>query len=84
MIHKIKIRLLTLLLILPFISSCKTWNNFSTFYNLFWNIERIDKEIADETDYIRDESNPQPSFYIPNDDDQSKGLGYYPHLEKEL
>lgn len=82
MIHKIKIRLLTLLLILPFISSCKTWNNFSTFYNLFWNIERIDKEIADETDYIRDESNPQPSFYIPNDDDQSKGLGYYPHLEK--
>lgn len=71
-----------LLLFIPFLSSCQKWNNFSTYYNLFWNIERIDKEIEDETDYIREDNNPQPTFYIPDDDNQLRGTNYYSHLEK--
>ncbi|MGE3801298.1 MAG: tetratricopeptide repeat protein [Candidatus Kapaibacterium sp.] len=51
------------------LSSCQPYRNFTTYYNRFWNIERIMAEVEDEVDYVRDQQEaPKPRYIIPFDD----------------
>ena len=63
------IGLLGLLLGGMFLSSCQQYRNFTTYYNRFWNMERIMDEVEDEVDYHRSlQDPPKPRYYVPYDD----------------
>lgn len=63
------LKLLGLLAAGMFFSSCQAYRNFTTYYNRFWNMERIMAEVEDEVDYYRDQQGPpQPRYYVPYDE----------------
>ncbi|MEP7218089.1 MAG: tetratricopeptide repeat protein, partial [Bacteroidota bacterium] len=64
------------------LAACQPTRNFTTYYNLFYNMERIMDEVEDEVLYIREQKQPEPVFYIPFDDLDRNGAKYYAHLER--
>ena len=64
------------------LAACQPARNFTTYYNLFYNMERIMDEVEDEVLYIREQKTPEPVFYIPYDELDGKGAKYYPHLDR--
>lgn len=79
-------RILTLLFLLLggglIFVACTPLRNFTTYFNLFYNMERIMGEVEEELLYIREQKTPEPTFYIPYDDLDSRGTGYFDHLER--
>jgi tetratricopeptide (TPR) repeat protein len=65
-----------------FLTACQPFRNFSTYYNRFYNMERIMDEAEDELLYIREQKIPEPSYYIPYDEQGLKGARVYSHLER--
>lgn len=52
-----------------FLGSCQQYRNFTTYYNRFWNMERIMAEVEDDVDYYRDTAvGPQPRYVVPFDE----------------
>ncbi len=64
------------------LSACQPYRNFTTFFNLFYNIERINGEVENEMAWMRDEKSPEPVYFIPYDDVSIKGGKAYNHLER--
>ncbi len=63
-------------------AACQPTRNFTTYFNLFYNMERIMDEVEDEVLYIREQKTPEPVFYIPYDELDRRGVKYYPHLDR--
>lgn len=63
-------------------SACQPTRNFTTYFNLFYNMERIMDEVEEELLYIREMKTPEPVFHVPYDDLDRKGSAFYPHLER--
>lgn len=63
-------------------SACQPTRNFTTYFNLFYNMERIMDEVEEELLYIREMKTPEPVFHVPYDDLERKGSMFYPHLER--
>lgn len=58
-----------LLLAGTLLSSCQDYRNFTTYYNRFWNMERIMAEVEDDVDYYRDRAaQPKPRYVVPFDE----------------
>jgi TolA-binding protein len=70
------------LLLSLFLTACQPMRNFTTYYNRFYNMERIMDEAEDELLYIREQKTPEPTYYIPYDDLGLKGARVYNHLER--
>lgn len=76
------LRLLGLLAVGMVFSSCQTYRNFTTYYNRFWNMERIMAEVEDEVDYYREQQGPpQPRYYVPYDELQDENF-FSEHLNR--
>jgi TolA-binding protein len=75
------IAFLSLLLALG-VTACQPMRNFTTYYNRFYNMERIMNEVEDELLYIREQKTPQPTYHIPYDDLGLRGARIYNHLER--
>jgi tetratricopeptide (TPR) repeat protein len=65
-----------------FISACQPTRNFTTYFNLFYNMERIMDEVEEELLYIREQKTPEPVYYVPYDDLDRRGTKFYNHLER--
>jgi len=63
-------------------SACQPTRNFTTYFNLFYNMERIMDEVEEELLYIREMKTPEPVFYVPYDEMDRRGSAFYPHLER--
>lgn len=61
---------------------CQSVRNFTTYYNLFYNMERIMDEAEEELLYIREQKAPEPTYHIAFDDALLKGSLTYNHLER--
>lgn len=55
-------------MILIALSSCKQTENFITYYNAFYNMERITKECEMEFDYQTEKRRNEPRIFIPRND----------------
>lgn len=64
------------------LAACQPFRNFTTYYNLFYNMERIMGEVEDELLYIREQKTPEPSYVIPYDDQSLTGLRVFNHLDR--
>ena len=64
------------------IGGCQSLRNFTTYYNLFYNMERIMDEAEEELLYIREQKSPEPTFHIAHDDALLKGSLSYNHLKR--
>lgn len=64
------------------LSACQAARNFTTYYNLFYNMERIMGEVEEELLYIREQKTPEPVYYIPFDDLERRDAKFYAHLER--
>jgi tetratricopeptide (TPR) repeat protein len=65
-----------------FVSACQPYRNFTTYFNLFYNIERLMGEVENEMAWMRDEKSPDPVYVVPFDDQTTKGSKSYAHLER--
>lgn len=65
-----------------FLSACQPTRNFTTYFNLFYNMERIMDEVEEELLYIREQKLAEPVFVVPYDEVDRKGSTYYAHLER--
>lgn len=63
-------------------SACTPFRNFTTYFNLFYNMERIMQEVEDELLYTRELKAPEPVFVIPYDDLGRGETPFYDHLER--
>ncbi len=74
--------LFLVLLLGTLISACQQVRNFTTYYNRYWNMERILAEVEDDVDYYRDQKSevPQPRYVVPFD--EVGGEFYSVYLEK--
>lgn len=69
------------LLLGTLISACQQVRNFTTYYNRYWNMERILAEVEDDVDYYRDKKEtPAPRYVVPFD--EVGGEFYSVYLEK--
>ena len=65
------------------LSSCQPYRNFTTYYNRFWNMERIMAEVEDDVEYFRDQQGPpKPRYVIPFDDVGGEEF-YSDHLSRK-
>jgi TolA-binding protein len=64
------------------VSACQPFRNSTTYFNLFYNMERIMGEAEEELLYIREQKTPAPTFYIPYDEQTLKGSKVYNHLDR--
>ncbi len=64
------------------LAACQPFRNFTTYYNLFYNMERIMGEVEDELLYMREQKTPEPSYYIPYDDQSLAGVRIFHHLDR--
>lgn len=64
------------------LGGCQTTRNFTTYFNLFYNMERIMDEAEQELLYIREQKAPVPTYHIAFDDQLLKGDPVYNHLER--
>ena len=71
-----------LLFVALFFSACQPARNFTTYFNLFYNMERIMDEVEEELLYIREQKSPEPTIHIPYDDALLRGSRMYNHLER--
>jgi tetratricopeptide (TPR) repeat protein len=63
------------------LGGCQTTRNFTTYFNLFYNMERIMDEAEEELLYIREQKAPEPTYHIAHDDQLLKdGVPFYNHL----
>ncbi|MBS1911458.1 MAG: tetratricopeptide repeat protein [Bacteroidetes bacterium] len=62
--------------------ACQTTRNFTTYFNLFYNMERIMDEVEEELLYIREQKTPEPVYYVPFDDLERRDVKFYNHLER--
>jgi len=60
---------------------CQATRNFTTYYNLFYNIERIMSEVEEELLYAREQKSGDPVFVVPYDEVRA-GADFYDHLER--
>jgi tetratricopeptide (TPR) repeat protein len=63
-------------------SACQPFRNSTTYFNLFYNMERIMGEAEEELLYIREQKTPAPTFHIPYDEQTIKGAKVYNHLDR--
>ncbi|MBC8144103.1 MAG: hypothetical protein H7X80_00885, partial [bacterium] len=61
---------------------CQSARNFTTYFNLFYNMERIMDEAEEELLFIREQKAPEPTYHIAFDDALLKGTRTYNHLER--
>ncbi|MFC2130270.1 tetratricopeptide repeat protein [Bacteroidota bacterium] len=61
-----KITLLTALLLAVSLSGCHQWDNFTTYFNTYYNMERILKECEEEFEYQDEKKRIQPRVYVPD------------------
>ena len=59
--------------------SCKRWDNFTTYYNTYYNMERVKKEAEEEFDYQEEKTKNNPRVIIPDsalysNNDQNTGI----------
>ena len=81
LIHRIFTPLAGALLLGTLVSACQQVRNFTTYYNRYWNMERILAEVEDDVDYYRDqEEASQPRYVVPFD--EVGGEFYSVYLEK--
>jgi len=65
------------------LGGCQTTRNFTTYFNLFYNMERIMDEAEQELLYIREQKAPEPTYHIAFDDQLLKpGVPTYNHLDR--
>jgi TolA-binding protein len=65
------------------IGGCQATRNFTTYYNLFYNMERIMDEAEEELLYIREQKSPDPTYYVPGDEKLlAATTPTYNHLER--
>lgn len=62
-------------------TGCQATRNFTTYYNLFYNIERIMHEVEEEVLYMREQKAGDPVFVVPFDEVRA-GADFYDHLER--
>ncbi len=74
--------MIAVILLASLAASCSPFRNFTTYFNLFYNMERIMEEVEDELLYTREQKTPEPVFVIPYDDLGMKGATFYDHLER--
>lgn len=65
MINKTKTALLAVVLLIVATSSCKQWDNFTTYFNTYYNAERLMFECEDEFDFIDEKKRVTPNVYVP-------------------
>ena len=73
-------------IILLAVSSCEQYDNFTTYFNTYYNAERIMKEAEDEFDYHDEKKRVTPRVQIPKPEffiDEQKSLGP-PQFMKEF
>lgn len=77
-------RLALLLICSVLLTSCQQYRNFTTYYNRYWNMERIMDEVEDDVDYYREEAENvgQPRYVVPFD--EVGGEFYSLFLEKRI
>lgn len=80
--HRISRYALSALLGGLFLVSCQPFRNFTTYFNLFYNMERIMDEVEDELLYIREQKTPQPTYYIPYDEQGLAGVRIFNFLDR--
>ncbi len=73
--YKNKIRVITLVLIAVtgvFITACQHWDNFTTYFNTYYNMERLMGECENEFEFVEEKKRvtprilvPEPVIYVP-------------------
>ncbi len=63
-------------------AACQPFNNFTTYFNLFYNMERIMDEVEQQLLYIREQKSETPTYYVPYDNAVVDQEGPYDHLER--
>lgn len=64
------------------LGGCQTTRNFTTYFNLFYNMERIMDEAEQELLYIREQKSPEPTYHVAFDDELLKATRSYAHLDR--
>lgn len=81
-LRRISCFLLLVLIAAVGFTACQPTRNFTTYFNLFYNMERIMDEVEEELLYIREQKTPEPVFVVPFDDLDRRGEKFYNHLER--
>lgn len=64
------------------VSACQPYRNFTTYFNLFYNIERLSDEVENEMAWMRDQKTPDPVYLVPYDESTMRGAKVYNHLDR--
>lgn len=80
--HSTIVSLLVLMAASALLTSCQQYRNFTTYYNRFWNMERIMAEVEDEVEYFRSKQDPpKPQYHVPYDEPSGDNF-YSEHLQR--
>jgi tetratricopeptide (TPR) repeat protein len=51
--------------VLLFVAGCHQWDNFTTYYNTYYNAERLMKKSEEEFDYYDEKKRVSPRIFVP-------------------
>ena len=70
MINKTKITAIILVAVATsiFISACSHWDNFTTYFNTYYNMGRLMNESEDEFDYQSEKERKEPRVFVPKNE----------------